>query len=85
MFESQPSSRRKLSNKELLLETCRVAASIIGNACFRLAVDDQITYYEPAPGVDASSPPSPEHVARIDFCPVGAAQVDMVEDIWGDR
>ena len=85
MYESSPPSRRAQSNKELLLETCRATNSIIGNTFFEHTANNTVTYYEPAGGINASSPVSQEHFAQLDFCLVGASNIDMVGNIWSDR
>ena len=85
MYESPPPSRLAQSNKELLLETCRATSSMIGNTFFEHAASNTVTYLQPARGVDASSAPSPEYFAQLDFCLVGNTNMEMVRDIWSDR
>eukprot|EP00959_Pyramimonas_sp_CCMP1952_P463385 9484841-Pyramimonas_sp.AAC.1 len=58
---------------------------MIGNTFFDHAANNTVTYLQPARGVGASSAPSPEYFAQLDFCLVGNTNMDMVRDIWSDR
>ena len=72
-----------LSNRELLLKSCKTMGSVVANTFFDHDVDHLVTYY--GTGASPNEVISVAGFSQIDHCLVHKDTLGKILDVWSDR
>ena len=83
VFKSPMRKDIRLTNRELLMESCRSMGAVVANTFFAQEKEHAVTYY--GLGVHPQDDITPSSFSQIDFCLADKSNLEHILDIWSDR